>query len=44
MSKTVEMTTSAGTIRIELDDVKAGHYDGLIFHRVISTFMIQGGG
>jgi len=24
--------------------VKAGHYDGLIFHRVISTCMIQGGG
>jgi peptidyl-prolyl cis-trans isomerase B (cyclophilin B) len=57
MTKHVELTTSAGTIRIELDDakapktvenflnyVRAGHYDGTVFHRVIGGFMIQGGG
>ncbi len=32
------------TVENFLQYVKDGHYDGVIFHRVISNFMIQGGG
>jgi len=31
------------TVKNFLDYVKAGHYNGTIFHRVIAGFMIQGG-
>lgn len=32
------------TVKNFLAYVKAGHYDGTLFHRVIDRFMIQGGG
>lgn len=32
------------TVRNFLSYIKDSHYDGLIFHRVIKDFMVQGGG
>ncbi len=55
MNKTVLLETNLGDIKIQLYDdmpitagnfeklVKDGFYDGVIFHRVIDGFMIQGG-
>lgn len=40
----LEAAKAPKTVDNFLQYVKAGHYDGTIFHRVIENFMIQGGG
>jgi peptidyl-prolyl cis-trans isomerase A (cyclophilin A) len=40
----VDSTAAPGTVENFLTYVRAGHYDGIIFHRVIDGFMIQTGG
>jgi peptidyl-prolyl cis-trans isomerase A (cyclophilin A) len=40
----VDAAKAPKTVDNFLSYVKSGHYDGTVFHRVISSFMIQGGG
>ncbi len=40
----LDATKAPKTVDNFLQYVKAGHYDGTVFHRVIENFMIQGGG
>lgn len=41
---TLDAARAPKTVANLLAYVDAGHYTGTIFHRVISTFMVQGGG
>ncbi len=40
----LDATNAPNTTKNFVDYVSAGHYDGLIFHRIIPGFMAQGGG
>ena len=42
----IELDSAKAPVTVEnfVKYVKAGHYDGTIFHRVIPGFMVQGGG
>ncbi len=40
----LDAAKAPGTVANFLGYVRAGHYDGTVFHRVIDGFMIQGGG
>jgi peptidyl-prolyl cis-trans isomerase B (cyclophilin B) len=40
----LEPEYAPSTVANFLQYVRDGHYDGLIFHRVIKAFMVQGGG
>ncbi len=40
----LDRAKAPGTVANFVNYVKKGHYDGVVFHRVIPDFMIQGGG